>query len=156
MRTQRNISKLCRFTWPSATPTSPIPPGLFQASYGPHGIELIRLEVPLDSSISGMRGVKVTGDPNVPFDKTTFEIDAPGCLNIPLEEQRSCRSLERFLEDPQYLDFQVALVQSLQFSSILIPVQEGLTLEFKMPEDIWENHVIRASSCQVAPMKRKD
>ena len=107
LRKQNSIAKSCRFPWPSATPTSPIPPGLFQSSYGPHGIELIRLEVPLDNSIRGMKGVKVTGDPNVPFDKVTFEIDTPGCLNIPTEEQRSCRSLEKFLEDPQYLDFQV-------------------------------------------------
>lgn len=75
--------------------------------------------------------MKVTGDPNVPFDKITFEIETPGCLNIPKEEQASCRSLERFLEEPQYLDF-----------------QEGLTLDFKMPEDIWENHGINVSSCQ--------
>ena len=150
-----------RFGWPTATTTVPIPPGLFQANYGPHGNELIRLEVPMDNSIKGMKGIKVTGDPNVPFDKITFEIETPGCLNIPKEEQASCRSLERFLEEPQYLDFQVVqFSQSQQFNSIPILMQEGLTLDFKMPEDIWENHGINVSSCQVASMhhnmRRKD
>ena len=70
--------------------TVPIQPGLFQANYGPHGNELIRLEVPTDKSIMGMKGIKVTGDPNVPFDKITFEIDAAGCLDIPMEKQLRC------------------------------------------------------------------
>ena len=104
---KKKISEPFRFSWPSSTPTFPIPAGLFQASYGPHGIELIRLEVPLDNSILGMRGVKITGDPNVPFDKTTFEIDAPGCLDIPMEEQQSCGALQTFMEEPRYIDFQV-------------------------------------------------
>ena len=59
-----------------------------------------------------MRGVKVTGDPNVPFDKTTFEIDVPGCLDIPLEEQQSCGALEQFLHEPKYLDYQVPHIPS--------------------------------------------
>ena len=104
-----SIAEPCRFSWPSASSTSPIPAGLFQASYGPHGIELIRLEVPLDNSIRGLKGVKVTGDPNVPFDKTTFEIDAPGCLDIPMEEQQSCAAIQMFMEEPRYIDFQVKI-----------------------------------------------
>ena len=100
-----------RFGWPTATTTVPIPPGLFQANYGPHGNELIRLEVPADKSIKAMKGVKVTGDPNVPFDKITFEIDAAGCLDIPMEKQRRCKSLKKFLNEPRYLDYQVTCVK---------------------------------------------
>ena len=98
----------CRFPWPTSTPAAPLPPGLFQASYGPHGIELIRLEVPSDNSITGTRGVKVTGDPNVPFDKTTFEIIAPGCLDMSKEDQEDSRAIQRFMDDPRYTDFQVS------------------------------------------------
>ena len=104
-----SIAEPCRFSWPSASSTSPIPAGLFQASYGPHGNELIRVVVPLDNSIRGLKGVKVTGDPNVPFDKTTFEIDAPGCLDIPMEEQQSCAAIQMFMEEPRYIDFQVKI-----------------------------------------------
>jgi len=129
-----SLAAFRRFSWPSASPTSPIPPGLFQASYGPHGIELIRLEVPLDNSISGLRGIKVTGDPNVPFDKTTFEIDTPGCLDIPMEEQQSCAAIQMFMEEPRYIDF-----------------QEGLVLDFAIPEDIrLRNREFTSTTCKVA------
>merc|ERR1719220_3453662 len=121
------------FPWPSATPTSPIPPGLFQASYGPHGIELIRLEVPLDNSITGTRGVKVTGDPNVPFDKTTFEIIAPGCLDMSKEDQEDSRAIQRFMEEPRYTDF-----------------QNNLLMVFAIPNDIYNDRDldIKANTCK--------
>lgn len=122
-----NITEPYRFSWPSASPTSPIPPGLFQASYGPHGIELIRLEVPLDNSISGLRGIKVTGDPNVPFDKTTFEIDTPGCLDIPMEEQQSCAAIQMFMEEPRYIDFQVKISKHIKGREKGGPAEEGCT-----------------------------
>merc|ERR1711936_164886 len=128
----RSFAAFRRFSWPSPTPTSPMSPGLFQASYGSHGIELIRLEVPLDNSIKGVKGVKITGDPNVPFDKTTFEIDAPGCLDIPMEEQQSCRTIQRFMEEPSVIDF-----------------QDGLVLDFAIPEDIrMRERAFTATTCK--------
>ena len=123
-------------------------PGLFQASYGPHGIELIRLEVPLDNSIKGVKGVKVTGDPNVPFDKITFEIIAPGCLDIPMEEQQSCRTIQRFMEEPSVIDFQVII-----FGKVLCKpcLQDGLVLDFAIPEDIrMRERAFAATTCKVA------
>ena len=96
-----------RFLIPAARPASPLPPGLFKATYGPHGVELVMVEVPADQSIAGMRAVKITGDPNVPFDKVTFEIEDSRCLNLPLEAQESCHNILRAMEAPQYVDFQV-------------------------------------------------
>ena len=57
----------------------------------------------------GTQGVKVTGDPNVPFDKVTFEVDEERCLAIPLEFQRSCRRILQFQEqeEPAVIDYQV-------------------------------------------------
>ena len=137
-----------RFSWPAVSSTSPIPPGIFQASYGPHGIELIRLEVPFNQSIKGTRGVKVTGDPNIPFDKTTFEIDASGCLDIPLEQQGDCESLRRFLVAPRHCDFQVT---DFRWSEIRDnTMQDGLLLDFAMPEDLGGSDLVTDSSCQVA------
>ena len=63
--------------------------------------------MPSDNSITGTRGVKVTGDPNVPFDKITFEIIAPGCLDMSKEDQEDSRAIQRFMEEPRYTDFQV-------------------------------------------------
>ena len=145
-----------RFSWPTGTTSFPIPPGLFQANYGPHGYELIRLEVPTDQSIKGMKGVKVTGDPNIPFDKITFEIDAPGCLDIPIEKQRKCRSLKKFLEDPRYLDFQVTCTKYAKIRWGVINIkQDDLVLDFAMPNDIRDTSGVEASSCQVTYDKRK-
>ena len=138
-----------RFVWQTATTTFPIPPGLFQANYAAHGNELIRLEVPTDKSIKGMKGVKVTGDPNVPFDQITFEIDAAGCLDIPIEKQRRCKSLKKFLNEPRYLDYQVTCAEWRLIQVYIM--QDGLVLDFAMPEDIWDDsEVDEASSCQVA------
>ena len=54
--------------------------GLFKGDYGPHGVELIHLQAP-HSGIKRLKGIKVNGDPNVPFNKITFEVDNDRCLN---------------------------------------------------------------------------
>ena len=90
--------------------TNPLPEGLFKGDYGPHGVELIHLQVP-ETGFKGLKGLKVTGDPNVPFDKITFEVDEDRCLNIPEEAQQSCNSIIQFHQDPQYVSYQVSGVQ---------------------------------------------
>ena len=100
-------TKYRRFLIPAAQPATPMPPGLFKATYGPHGVELVMVEVPEEQSIGGMRAVKITCDPNVPFDKVTFEMEDSRCLNLPLKAQESCQTILRAMEAPQYVDFQV-------------------------------------------------
>eukprot|EP00092_Neocalanus_flemingeri_P001842 GFUD01001963.1.p1 GENE.GFUD01001963.1~~GFUD01001963.1.p1 ORF type:complete len:429 (+),score=77.61 GFUD01001963.1:49-1335(+) len=95
---------------------NPLPEGLFKGDYGPHGVELIHLQVP-EVGIKGLKGLKVTGDPNVPFDKITFEVDEDRCLNIPDEVQQSCNSIIQFHQNPQYVSY-----------------QEGLSLNFQLPD----------------------
>ena len=137
----RTLAAYHRFTWPPATPGLPMSPGLFQASYGPHGMELIRLELPPDHSLKGARGVKVIGDPNVPFDKITFEILDGRCLDIPSEVQQTCEGIERFLEAPAYRE---------QPQDTQLPVDE-FKLEFIQPEDIRDDPdmAITPKYCQV-------
>ena len=84
----------------------PLPEGLFKGDYGPHGVELIHVQVPA-TGIKGLKGIKVTGDPNVPFDKIAFEVDDERCLNMPTDAQQSCNSIFQFHQDPQFVDFQV-------------------------------------------------
>ena len=90
--------------WPEIT--LPIRPGVFIGSYGPHGTELINLTS--DSSRPGTSGVKLTGDPNVPFGQVSFYVGSDQqCLRIPREEQENLSDLVTFLENPTYIQFEV-------------------------------------------------
>jgi len=82
--------------------------GLFKGDYGPHGVELIHIQTP-PVGFKDLRGLKITGDPNVPFSKMTFEVEDDLCLNIPPDSQRSCNSILEFHQDPQYVDYQAGL-----------------------------------------------
>ena len=71
-------------------------PGVFSASYGGHGLELIHL---MDG-----QGVKITGDPNVPFNEVSFRVTSSHRIDLPLEVQTDLRELTKATEDfEQYL-----------------------------------------------------
>jgi hypothetical protein len=105
----KTLATYRRLALPPPGPRAPLQPDIFQSTYGPHGIELIRVEAPAAPLVRGTRGVKVTGDPNIPFDKVTFMVDEEQCLAIPLEVQRSCRRLLKFHEQkkPKGINYQV-------------------------------------------------
>lgn len=56
--------------------------GLWQAAYGPHGVEVVwvvcrdapRIRVGRSSDHGKLEGLKITGDPNVPAGNLTFEV----------------------------------------------------------------------------------
>ena len=56
-------------------------PGLFKGMYGAHGVELVHLN---DGQV-----VKVTGDPNVPFNQVTFRVTMKNKIVLPLEMQEN-------------------------------------------------------------------
>ena len=71
-------------------------PGVFSASYGGHGLELVHL---MDG-----QGVKITGDPNVPFNEVSFRVTSSHRIDLPLEVQADLRELTKATEDfEQYL-----------------------------------------------------
>ena len=82
----------------------PIQGGLFKGDYGSHGVEFIRLEMPWvapmvwphRSGPKGVKGVKMTGDPNVPFRHTSFKITDNRPLIIPREAQTSFEALYEY------------------------------------------------------------
>lgn len=96
---------------------APIQPGMFQATYGPHGGEFVQLTL----THSGMHqscGVKITGDPYVPFREVSFVVEDDRCLDIPQEEQSSIKDIEQFIQHPEFVDY-----------------KEDLVLPFKVPLD---------------------
>ena len=57
---------------PGLDPTALLRPGVFQASYGPHGTEVVQLLQDRPGVMCGVRGLKLTGDPNVPFNQVKY------------------------------------------------------------------------------------
>jgi len=107
----------------------PLKSGIFIASYGPHGTEVISLNVA--ETMKGSEGVKVTGDPNVPFGEITFRLTEDECLDVPLDCQENTWLLEQFLMDPQYISY-----------------QEGLDLDFQVPRDCFGREDIPFKKCK--------
>jgi len=59
----------------------PIQPGLFKATYGSHGIEVIQIYYQVRAK--EIIGLKITGDPNVPFGEVSFK----GYLDKPITRE---------------------------------------------------------------------
>ena len=82
----------------------PISPGIFKGTYGPHGVEIIRLEYRSMPSVEHrceavIVGEKLYGDRNVPSYQLTFK----GYLNKPLtltkEDQSNISKIKSFMND---------------------------------------------------------
>ena len=56
-------------------------PGVFKGHYGGHGIELVHLQ--------DGQAVKITGDPNVPFNQVTVRVTSSQCLQLSEQQQLS-------------------------------------------------------------------
>ncbi|XP_023931335.1 F-box only protein 31 [Lingula anatina] len=78
-----------RLSWPTVTAHPVLRPGLFKASYGAHGTELILV------SYKGleMQGYKVSGDPNVPAGQISIRADLTQSLILSEEQQSSVQLL---------------------------------------------------------------
>ena len=68
-----------------------IRPGIFQAQYGAHGLEMVHFK--------DGQGVKITGDPNVPFNAITFRVTDKNRVDFPPEIQSCVRQLQANTED---------------------------------------------------------
>jgi len=113
-------------------PSMPIKPGLFKGSYGGHGVELVQLQLQMiGDTMLGATGVKITGDPNVPFNEVTFRILGEGCINIPMDLQGTVRGIRTAMLEKDILPYRADLMQS-----------------FRVPVDMSERVPIRWTSCK--------
>ena len=73
-----------------------VKPGVFSACYGNGGLELIHLR--------DGQGVKITGDPTVPFNEVSFRVTNKHRIDLSLEVQTDLEELTKATEDfEQYL-----------------------------------------------------
>lgn len=113
-------------------PNMPIKPGLFKGSYGGHGVELVQLQIHMIAdTMIGATGVKITGDPNVPFNEVTFRIVGKACLNIPIDLQETVRG-----------------VRTAMLEKTTVPFKEDLVQNFCVPKDMIERVPIRWTTCK--------
>jgi len=108
----------------------PLRPGLFKGSYGGHGVELVKLVQVVNGSMMGTYGVKVTGDPNVPFNEVTFRILAEDCLSIPFDMQKTVNG-----------------IRSSMMDKITVPYQENVHQSFCVPFNMIERVPIKKTQC---------
>jgi len=108
----------------------PLRPGLFKGSYGGHGVELVKLVQVVKGSMMGTYGVKVTGDPNVPFNEVTFQILAEDCLSIPFDMQKTVNG-----------------IRSSMMDNITVPYQENVHQSFCVPFNMIERVPIKKTQC---------
>jgi hypothetical protein len=122
-----SYSKLDLF-WPEIT--LPIRPGVFIGTYGAHGTEMINLT--RHPSRPGTCGVKVTGDPNVPFGEISFHVGPEEqCLRIPREDQENLPDLVKYFQNPTFTQY-----------------QENLELDYTSPAGCSERATIPYDKCK--------
>ena len=103
-------------------------PGLFKGMYGAHGVELVHLR---DGQL-----VKVTGDPNVPFNQVTFRVTMGNKIVLPLEIQRN---LDDVIE---------ATVDGQEYPKYMIEGDDDSdTYDFVVPESMVERIPIPWTKC---------
>ena len=102
---------------------SSLTPGVFKGDYGGHGIELVHFR--------DGQAVKVTGDPNVPFNQVTFRVTGPQCLDLSLETQRSLAEVREATESGLHLHTS----------------HSGLRLKFLVPEQMVQRLPVTWSDC---------
>lgn len=109
----------------------PIASGIFKGTYGPHGIEMIKVSFPNSQT---MEGLKLTGDPNVPMDKITFKADIQKAVIMSKQDQIDS-DCDRLISSMEMLTLQEINFESGKSES-LPPVQP-----FVVPRDVNESRV---------------
>ncbi|CAG2223147.1 FBXO31 [Mytilus edulis] len=89
--------RLTRIEVQKPDPVYPIQPGLFQAHYSAHGIEMFLLKY--DMSKKEAEVIKITGDPNVPAGETSIYINLRKPMQLTKDQQLDVNSLLLLEED---------------------------------------------------------
>ena len=102
-----------------------VTPGLFKAVYGGHGAELVHF---LDG-----QGVKVTGDPDVPFNEMTFRVTCGLRISLPIEIQSDSMVLKEVTEK-HFTRYALPNVDSVNSFDFVIP--ESMHRRDEVPKSI--------------------
>ncbi|XP_076338039.1 F-box only protein 31-like [Tachypleus tridentatus] len=85
----------CRIHAPKVSTKVPIKPGIFKGTYGAHGVELIMLSY--EEHLGKAKAVKITGDPNVPAGKVSFQVDLNYWMVLTVSQQHTIGDLEAII-----------------------------------------------------------
>ncbi len=80
-----------------------------------------------------MQGVKITGDPNISFGEITFRITDDRCLDMDRDNQSSMANVEKFNDDPKYIE---------HFNN------QNTELDFVIPTDCFERETVPFKKCR--------
>ena len=100
-------------------------PGLFKAVYGGHGVELVHFQ--------DGQGVKVTGDPDVPFNEMTFRVTCGLRISLPIEIQSDSMVLKEVTEK-HFTRYALPNVDSVNSFDFVIP--ESMHRRDEVPKSI--------------------
>ena len=102
-----------------------VAPGLFKAVYGGHGVELVHFQ--------DGQGVKVTGDPDVPFNEMTFRVTCGLRISLPIEIQSDSMVLKEVTEK-HFTRYTIPNVDSVNSVDFVIP--ESMHRRDEVPKSI--------------------
>ena len=106
----------------SSSQLTSLKPGLFKGQYGAHGVELVHLK---DGQV-----VKVTGDPNVPFNQVTFRVTMKNKIVLPLETQRDVDDILQATVD-DFQEYMIAGDSDTDTYDFLVP--ENMNVRVPIP-----------------------
>ena len=124
----------------------PLRPGLFKGTYGSHGIEIIN--VMYENEMKIITGRKVTGDPNIPFGKISFQASLDKPMFLTKEEQRSLDLIKSYMAENNTCDDDLT-----QNKPSLNPFEPpyNCRIEPSLDRDIFQTEMWRfQATCQVA------
>ena len=134
-------------------PFSPIPPGVFKGTYGPHGIEIINVEYKSEPSVEHrceltMVGNKLYGDRNVPFNQLTFKAYLNKPMTLSNDTQASIKKIQDYMDKSEESSLPTQ-VTSPSIQPFILPNE--CECECSLDDNVFHKSVWRfQASCQIA------
>ena len=134
-------------------PFSPITPGVFKGTYGPHGIEIINVEYWSVPSVVHrcemiMVGNKLYGDRNVPFNQLTFKAYLNKPMTLSNDTQVSIKKLRDYMNESEESSLPTQDTKPT-IQPFILP--DECDCECSLDDQVFQKSVWRfQASCQIA------